>query len=862
MTPGLTLSRQVPASSLADVSLEDTTISDFWRSIVDEAVILQLVESAREIGHGETVDSLLTRLDELGIDALDGRLQTLVVRLAKGDSRAVGNLAEVVRTLGHGRSPVTDILGAARLLAKPDTPKVTIAIRLEPSFFEQRRDQRKAVCQLLATLAKGCDVRVVAGGIEQRRLAREHRADLPSVSEQCSTAPTDHASVDEVLGEIAHDSREIQLLRDLVDEASGTRSYHECYGAANVSRARVRQVIGRLEILGLVATFEGAGGRHVEVLEPGRDLVNQLDREIGRQQGLDECVSETGQSVSDSRVEHAHARETHQNGQRVQDGLVGIAGMERAMAQTARSVAPDGGVSLLDHPIKPQNDRREASYWTDRSGEWVAVGAEFDNPLQYWVCVARALASWRTWEYVLNEDAVKDPELKRLLDEHLEVLRDYRCLGYLGDDVDSFADYREEIEDAREELKELTSDLKTGDYEGSESTFRSTITRAALGLAGTMVHLLDVADVDVHRVVKIPTLPDMKPSRREDLVESLATGAAIQSRYGEFAAYRQLFEQREEKREQLPAPRVDAEDPVGELIGSATIVAPGVDALEEDLVDALNHPRDLHEDAPEFVVDVPVEIPGPADVNAVARSVCRDLNLDLKRRASVVLRAFAGSALDVARALYHLSTESLLRELRLQEARFALAQLPPDRILPDAAPTISAVLAALLRSDTPLTQSELADAAGVATRSVRRHHERLEALDLVRQTADGYRLALPMTDNERYDDIRPWYSRANSDRDDYRDATLKGVLFEAATQLDDGGSGVITALGGAVTLQIPPPVEREVLEIWPWLNGLLEVIRDLAAEEPDVDRDVGEVATFGASINQTSIQQPNRGASA
>jgi DNA-binding IscR family transcriptional regulator len=860
---GLILTRQSPAAATAEVVLQDTTVTDLWATLTaDDHVALSLVEAARVVSRGHSLDSLLDRLDELGIDALSGRIQTLIVRLARGDTRAVGDFVDALRSIGRGRSTVEDVLGAARLLAQPDTPELTLTIRLHREFFEQRRDQREKICQLLAILARGCDLRIVAGGIEQRRLATEHRADLPGVSEQCSTPPTREAPTEDALDELDYDSREVQLLRDLVDEPSGTRSYHECYGAANVSRGRIRQVIGRLEDLGLVATFEGAGGRYVETLEPGRTLIDRFDREIGRQQALSDCVSATGQSVSDSRVEHAHAREAPQDGRRVQDGLVSVAGMERAIARTARNVPPDGGISLVDHPIEPQKDRREPTYWTDQNGEWVAVGAEADNPLQYWVCVARALASFRTWEYVLDEGAVDDSELQALLEEHREVLRDYRCLGYLGDDVESFADYREAIEDAREELKELTSRLHNGEFDGAESDFRSTITRAALGLAGTMVHLLDVAGVDVHRVVKIPTLPDMKPSRREDLVESLAIGGAIQSRYGEFAAYRQLFEDRQKKREEIPAPRVDADDPVGELIGSITVIAPGVERLQETLVNAFDQPRELHDDAPEFVVDVPVETAASSAVTSVADAVAQDRNLDLKPGAAAVLRAFAGSALDVARALYHLSTEMLRRDIRLDEVRFALAQLPASRIAPDATPTISSVLSALLRSEEPLTQSELAEAAGVSTRSVRRHRERLEAVDLVQQEAGGYRLALPMhSDNERYDDRRPWYSRPNNDRDDYRDATVKGVLFEAAIKLEgDDSASVISALGGVTTLRLPPSVEREIIQLWPWIDGLLGVIRTLAAEEEDSPR-VGDVVSFGASINQISIQQSNRGVS-
>ncbi|MFC7175320.1 helix-turn-helix domain-containing protein [Haloplanus litoreus] len=50
---------------------------------------------------------------------------------------------------------------------------------------------------------------------------------------------------------------------------------------------------------------------------------------------------------------------------------------------------------------------------------------------------------------------------------------------------------------------------------------------------------------------------------------------------------------------------------------------------------------------------------------------------------------------------------------------------------------------ALLRSTTPLSQAELAEAAGVSTRSLRRYVDALDALTLVEATDDGLRFALP-----------------------------------------------------------------------------------------------------------------------
>ena len=186
------------------------------------------------------------------------------------------------------------------------------------------------------------------------------------------------------------------------------------------------------------------------------------------------------------------------------------------------------------------------------------------------------------------------------------MLRNSRCLGYLKDADATPEDYTDALLEAAEDLGDLTRDLHHENYEDC-NRFRADILREAQGLAGTIVHLLDSANVDVVREARIPRFSrDFGKSQQADLAETLSVGASIQSRYGESTAYRQLLESREDKRESAIPPTVDADDPFGELIGSFVVVGKSVDQLADPLRRRLSN-REVHEDAPEFSVPIPIE---------------------------------------------------------------------------------------------------------------------------------------------------------------------------------------------------------------------------------------------------------------
>jgi hypothetical protein len=372
------------------------------------------------------------------------------------------------------------------------------------------------------------------------------------------------------------------------------------------------------------------------------------------------------------------------------------------------------------------------------------------------VSIAMGLASQVVFNNVLTADRLGDDvhEFADLLNDHRQLLRESRCLGYLADSAASPEEYIDALLKAREDLGDLTRDLANGNYDDRDE-FRGTILREAHGLAGTVVHLADLVDIDIVRLARVPRFSrDFKTSDREDFAQVIANQAIIQSHYGQFAAYRQLYETREDKQPTL-SPKVDAADPYGEMIGSMVLVGPGIESFQDNLEAKLRNPGELRDDAPEFAVQVSITTPDVEAYSNVATRVLERKHMEPDPKATVLLKTFVGSVYDAAMALDRLAHEGF-REIRLDELRFALGHLDADRILPSAPRSVGKIVKALLTATEPLSRTELAERADVSTQSIRNHFPALSALDLVRETDAGLRIALPFTTvEERGEEIAP-----------------------------------------------------------------------------------------------------------
>jgi hypothetical protein len=550
--------------------------------------------------------------------------------------------------------------------------------------------------------------------------------------------------------------------------------------------------------------------------------------------------------------------------------------LDTASSEAARTAAKDGEIALVDAPAQElkgrdgENDHRVMGWSYDDNREELTVSATYKNPPQYATCIARALASPWTWNRVLTEDV-----LGEIFAEHSRrILSDARNIGGLtAERYEDPALFIEFYEQQEKRLCELNQELAYGEFT-DEGAKRGEITQFAKGFAGSIVQLLDLADVDLSREVRIPELRRnfSSPQRRTDLCKTLAHSCAIESLYGHHVTYRHLYEQRTDRREAAMGLTADARDPLGELVGSLVVVGPGVSSIEDKLRSMLRSPGELHDDAPEIAVRIPIRTTVTRSVIArTVRRLCDRKHLNSTREAVSLFHGFVSSAYDVARAMYYdLEGEDRRRVIHVDEVRRSLAHLDPDRLLAttDVNPSMQKALSVLLGAECPLSGAEIARRAGISTQSFRNNREGFVAADLLREVPEGWRLSLSFAD-ERYDsDVLPWFSvdeledRALVPSLDLR--TKMDVLYELTTSLVDdparfGDPEDVLCWG----FSLPPDLDdpgaildhrRAALEAlseeWPWLWSILPLI-EAACESPEPDPEYDPVL-----MGRTVSQQP------
>lgn len=877
MTVGITLTQQLPVNAAADVVLDGRSPSDFWKGLADQLgdQLTSIVrEHLRDTHYGilplalqDVIDSdeyyphtpLYARVFSWLVSPKDDEYHQRARKLFQQIGQS--GIIEIV-----GDAPLEHIRTAVVPLFAASSQTPTIIVRFDDMFKEQRADQRRRVCSLLSWLAQAFDIQLVTETLYQQRwLAHHHRADLPgSVKEQCNTGSHSPACVENLRGEggafdtIDPDSATTKTLQRIADEPSETISYDRLYTWADVSRSRVRQRLNELRQFNLVSEgFDGPNGTRVELLQSGSAFLDAISSETSVQTTLEDCVSGTGNSSPDMPCKHAseHGGEEESpptsSSDRNRLPLLHTVGDLRRSAYTAAiETASDNGFTVVNHPIEGREDRAAPQLHYDDHEDKIVVSVEADNPLSLWVSVAHALTDHRIWEWVIPPERLEENEAFRpLFDEYREVLRSSRCLGYLSDDVTTTEEYVTALQDARDELLEMTKKLRHDEYD-DRARFRGDITREALGLVGTMTHLFDIIGVDLVREVRIPTFQKFGPDRQHAVARSLAIGAAIGSHYGENAAFRQLFEDDEERRRWAISPTIDASDPFGKLIGSFVVVANFGDSptsFVDVLREHLDAPADLHEDAPEFAVPISIKYEfGRETYAGVVRRMCRYKSLRATREAVSVFRGLIASPYAVARAFNSLSSESGEREIRIQEVRHALQSLPPEQLFKDAPPTIRRTVHALLRADEPLSQSTLADQADVSIRSLRDHLPRLVAINLVTETERGYRLELSFEgEDERYTDRLPVFV---GEKKEY----ARDILYEALEALSVQDRSVWSVW--EIIVDGVPPVERLVSQL-PWIGWVLPTLRRFCDQIDSKSSD----AQFGVSVRQTSIENQEIG---
>jgi hypothetical protein len=282
---GLTPTEQVAATG-PTVRAGEQTVTELWRALFDDAEIRdRFIRDVRAFLQGRPSHEIRDALDERGVPT---RLAGAFAAVGRGDRRAAWSLAtDAVPMVADTPTGPGEPGGVDALLATADlfgtdehapTPVVTVV--MGQAFRERRRDQREDVCRLLATLADGVHVRVVASGLTRRWLADTHREDLPGVSEWCNThrdAGPVSAVVDDALDALDPDGTAAEILRLLADEPGETLAYDALYGKPVLpSDSAVRQSLGTLADLSLVARFGPDADRRVELTAAGRTYLDRL----------------------------------------------------------------------------------------------------------------------------------------------------------------------------------------------------------------------------------------------------------------------------------------------------------------------------------------------------------------------------------------------------------------------------------------------------------------------------------------------------------------------------------------------------------------------------------------------------------
>lgn len=840
----LTVTRQLPAGPVIEL---DAPLSEIHGRFVDTSSVRTATwRSVRAGVADQYISEIPEYVEQSDIpEHVESRfaLAGLFVRIGRGDVKAVLQLLDGVLPVLAEVSIDAAIATLPTLFEWGDVSP-TVAFRVTDETRELRRDQREDLFAFIAALSNVCDVRLVTTGPDRLWLAKHHREDLPGVSEHCNTHPTDgpvSELVETAQTELKADGRPVMILRTLAEEPSETLAYAELQADAQVSRSRIRQCLSQLANLGLVATFHGAGGKCVELLEAGREFVVTLDREIGRQRQLEECVSEAGKSRLQCRVSpNRHdSPPDYQTDRSTAATPYRTRYLDRPTQVAAVACAEPGVVSMVTDPVETDTEtRRTRLVGYDENRDEGVVAIHTSTPLQYIVSLATALASPR-----FIDSSLPVSRLETVLDTPPRILRDARCIGALSDEaIRDPQRFRDALVEWGEEIAHLTTKQKHGNY-NDRNRLRADIMRSAHGLAGTIVHVLDVAGIDLIREIRVPS--GLNGDHHAALAKSIAISTAIQSRKGHFTAYRQLFEDREDKRAATFAPEIDAVDPFGELIGSFVVRGGDVHRFRSHLERHLGAPRPVHDDAPEFAVPVSIRsIDSRTPYRTVATRLLQQKNLRPTREAVSLIRALVGSPYDASRALFQLGTEDRLRQLRSHDVRYALATLSADRILPNHAPTLGAAVSTLLSATTPLSSSELADRADVSTRSVRNHRETLTALGFATETDGKWRLDLSFnTAEERRSNRYPTPIVDNL-------TTLKDLIMAVATTVTDprriGNPG--DPLYRELLWDGDPWNLRDDEDVGPWIATLAALV--------DCDRPPDDLETrveMGPSIDQQPL---------
>ena len=529
-----------------------------------------------------------------------------------------------------------------------------------------------------------------------------------------------------------------------------------------------------------------------------------------------------------------------------------------ALQKTLRAGRRVEGVTCVDAPVEEFADGRtvylsalesELHVVTQWGGSAATVGR-----------IAKALASEHIWGKLLREEDVGQ-EFEQLNGmaglskrERIDHLQRGGQVGWSfhedGDDLDYWS-LRDRLHAIGCQVLDSISAGRDGDAQQKSAHYRT-----AIGLITTMTRLLDLAGIET---TIYPLLHDVDQltrdeQKRRDLREFFQHVAPKQAVYGIHSAWRNVGETREEKLQFRKSMEIGG-DPTASLTASWVVAGPGADTLHPHLAAALES-VDVREAVAEgredaIAISIPVvEGNGYGAVRAVvedllARKGHHGESSDIRRLTRVLMgvlgtEAWHCSPFAAARALLAIGNGREHRHtLSVADIEYGLSTLPAETLLPNATASTSRMVQALLASDEPLSEAELADAADCSKRTVSRNLADLLALAIV-EDAGGQFVA----------HIEPWWATECERDAPFEEATPDLRTTWSAEYPEDFLLEIALQRGvelSKVDWSDPPETPAAIADTIEWLDPWVPWIRCLLEAPPAVDdhEERGVVVTLG-----------------
>lgn len=779
--------------------LFDPSRSDLPQHLVEAAGTITPVEG----GHSDAVDQLVER----GVDALDGAFSAAVASgLVQADRRdgdldgrdAWLQLIWTTRNLPqYHQGSFEDIFdGPIALLAQLDhAPQIEVEL---PSRFVETftSTERTRLFGYLRRLTPGVDVYLTGSRITLKRVLAHHADDLPAdVSERAQGSLRRGSHVDRSPERVAEDALD-QL--GLGDRQAGywrllTRACEHQDGSvrqadlqddvlADVDPSTIRKRAARLEELSLIDRPTRNGETFIEPTAAGQQALAQAQSDApslvsgwstgdapSRHGGSPDAANAAVNDPPNPAAEPCTPNACEGGGDGPATGDRPTAEAQAATAggspsspaavqylsmhehHGAAAAAPNrGGVALERRAPAGTGDDREVSWSLDDTRDEVVV--------EVTASPAMAVTAVRLCEALLNEKAERDVlkpaklnggpdrfDLDGLAVSEPYLLRAGRTLGWLKDSDAEGGRYLARLRQAKNELKQALSNAAENAENGVyDHDALSKILKKAHGLQGVIIAVYDLLGYDVVRKLQVPEPGNVDA---EALGHFVHHQTAVSSRYGIYTAYRYLYEDDDEKRDDT----LDSTPTVGPDDYRGTISAPWVieSSTPETYRDALENPGqypfELQEDKPaffEFALDL--EVVDGHRRDAVSELVSRlgpSKNLHSSEEMTTLLQAMTASTATAAAVIGAMGSADEPREMDHGDLEWGLKQLPEmadhrvEEIVPEiGGPTVSKALHALLGREDTLSKTGVAKAADVSTQSLRNNEDafaHLETLGLL-----------------------------------------------------------------------------------------------------------------------------------